>query len=78
MNSKSIIILQSHSLNALKVIMILFAIFIHTNPTVERCGEAAMWWHSINVVAVPVFSLSPDISSFIRPKLLEKKLIQKN
>lgn len=46
---------QSHSLNALKVIMILFVIFIHMNPTAERYGEAAMWWHSINVVAVPVF-----------------------
>lgn len=49
------ITLQSHSINALKVLMILFVIYIHMNPTSERCGEVAMWWHSVNIVAVPVF-----------------------
>lgn len=47
--------LQSKTLNAVKMLMILFVIFIHMNPTTERCGEVAMWWHSIVVVAVPVF-----------------------
>lgn len=47
--------LQSKTLNAVKILMILFVIFIHMNPTTERCGEVAMWWHSIVVVAVPVF-----------------------
>lgn len=47
--------LQSRTLNAVKMLMILFVIFIHMNPTTERCGEVAMWWHSIVVVAVPVF-----------------------
>ena len=47
--------LQSSTLNAVKMIMILFVIFIHMNPTKERYGEIAMYWHSIAVVAVPVF-----------------------
>lgn len=47
--------LQSKTLNAVKMLMILFVIFIHMNPTTDRCGEVAMWWHSIVVVAVPVF-----------------------
>lgn len=47
--------LHSKTLNAVKMLMILFVIFIHMNPTTERCGEVAMWWHSIVVVAVPVF-----------------------
>lgn len=64
------ITLQSHSINALKVLMILFVIYIHMNPTSERCGEVAMWWHSVNIVAVPVFLLFPDIFSFIRYRSL--------
>ena len=47
--------LQSSTLNAVKMIMITFVIFIHMNPTKERYGEIAMYWHSIAVVAVPVF-----------------------
>ena len=35
--------------------MILFVIFIHENPTAEKNGEVVMWWHSVVVVAVPVF-----------------------
>ena len=64
---------QSHSLNALKVIMILFVIFIHTNPTVGRCGEAAMWWHSINVVAVPVFFIISGYFFFYQTKVFGKE-----
>ena len=47
--------LQSKTLNAVKMLMILFVIFIHMNPITERCGEVAMWWHSIVVVSVSVF-----------------------
>ena len=47
---------QQHAgLNALKVLMILFVIFIHENPTWEKNGDMVMWWNSIVVVAVPVF-----------------------
>lgn len=46
---------QSMQLNALKVLMILFVIFIHQNPTVEKTGIVSLWFHSIVVVAVPVF-----------------------
>lgn len=47
---------QQHTgLNALKVLMILFVIFIHENPILEKNGEIVMWWHSVVVVAVPVF-----------------------
>lgn len=41
--------------DALKVLMILFVIFIHENPTLETDGNVVMWWHSIVVCAVPVF-----------------------
>lgn len=64
--------LQSKSLNALKVIMILFVIFIHTNPTAERYGEAAMWWYSINVVAVPVFFIISGYFFFYHTKVFDK------
>lgn len=46
---------ENIGLNMLKVIMILFVIFIHENPTYSTHGEFIMWWHSIVVVAVPVF-----------------------
>ena len=46
---------QNIGLNALKVLMILFVIFIHENPSLEKNGEVVMWWHSVVVVAVPVF-----------------------
>lgn len=46
---------QHAGLNALKVLMILYVIFIHENPTLEKNGEIVMWWHSVVVVAVPVF-----------------------
>lgn len=46
---------QSQSLNALKVLMILFVIFIHENPEIETTGVFSMWIHQIVVVAVPVF-----------------------
>lgn len=46
---------QSESLNALKVWMILFVIFIHENPTEETTGVLSLWMHQIVVVAVPVF-----------------------
>ena len=46
---------QNQGLNALKVVMILFVIFIHENPTLETHGEVVMWWHSVVVMAVPVF-----------------------
>ena len=35
--------------------MILFVIFIHENPSHSTHGDVVMWWHSIVVVAVPVF-----------------------
>lgn len=68
---------QSHSLNALKVIMILFVIFIHMNPTAERYGEAAMWWHSINVVAVPVFFIISGYFFFYQTKTFGKETYSK-
>lgn len=71
------ITLQSRSLNALKVIMILFVIFIHKNPTAERCGETAMWWHSINVVAVPVFFIISGYFFFYQTKVLGKETYSK-
>ena len=46
---------QHAGLNALKVLMILFVIFIHENPTHNTHGNMVMWWNSIVVVAVPVF-----------------------
>ena len=68
---------QSHSLNALKVIMILFVIFIHMNPTAERYGEAAMWWHSINIVAVPVFFIISGYFFFYQTKAFGKEAYSK-
>lgn len=68
---------QSHSLNALKVIMILFVIFIHMNPTAERYGEAAMWWHSINIVAVPVFFIISGYFFFYQTKTFGKETYSK-
>lgn len=65
--------LQSRSLNALKIIMILFVIYIHMNPTAERCGEIAMWWHSINVVAVPVFFIISGYFFFYNTYLFDKE-----
>lgn len=65
--------LQSRSLNALKVIMILFVIYIHMNPTAERCGEIAMWWHSINVVAVPVFFIISGYFFFYNTNVFDKE-----
>ncbi|MEE1091824.1 MAG: acyltransferase [Prevotella sp.] len=46
---------QNNGFDALKVLMILFVIFIHENPTLESHGNVVMWWHSIVVCAVPVF-----------------------
>lgn len=66
--------LQSRSLNALKVIMILFVIYIHMNPTAERCGEIAMWWHSINVVAVPVFFVISGYFFFYKTNVFDKEI----
>ena len=71
------ITLQSHSMNALKVIMILFVIFIHMNPTAERYGEAAMWWHSINIVAVPVFFIISGYFFFYQTKAFGKEAYSK-
>ena len=46
---------QNYGFDALKVLMILFVIFIHENPTIECNGYAVMLWHRIVVCAVPVF-----------------------
>lgn len=45
----------SRQINALKVLMILFVIFIHENPTHATHGILALWWNRIVTAAVPVF-----------------------
>lgn len=47
--------LQSKTLNAVKMLMILFVIFIHMNPTTRSVWREGDVGHSIVVVAVPVF-----------------------
>lgn len=73
---------QNIGLNALKVLMILFVIFIHENPTLEENGEVVMWWHSIVVVAVPVFFTLSGYFFFrgmevMTLKVYKKKLVRR-
>lgn len=57
---------QSMQLNALKMLMILFVIFIHENPTAEKTGIVSLWFHQIVVVAVPVFFILSGYFFFMK------------